>query len=160
MRFVNRWRASLRRLVVVSLACLLAAPAAYAQPSLRVNVLRSLAFDRLAQGMPSSAPTDTGVFEVLGPPATPVELWFTLPATFDGPSGATLPLNFDPSSASFSAAQSNADRIPFDPRLRQQFVIPPSGRMLVFLAGRVLVGSDQTPGSYRASILLFANQVN
>ncbi|MFN0097980.1 MAG: hypothetical protein ACKVS7_04830 [Gemmatimonadaceae bacterium] len=153
-----------RRLLVLSVIVGLIAPAAPAQASLRVNVLRSLAFDRLAPGMPSlsrgSVPTDTGVFEVLGPPGTPIELWFTLPAAFDGPSGATLPLTFDPSSASFSAAQSTADRIPFDPRLRQQFRIPPSGRMLVFLTGRVLVGADQKPGNYRASIVLFANQVN
>lgn len=134
-----------------------------AQASLRINVVRSLAFDRLAPGMPTmsrgTVPTDTGVFEVLGPPGTPIEVWFTLPAAFDGPAGATLPLTFDPSSASFSAAQSTADRIPFDPRLRHQFRIPPSGRMLIFLAGRVLVGSDQAPGQYRASIVLFANQI-
>lgn len=156
--------ALVRRLLVAVVAVVSVAPAAFAQTSLRVNVVRSLAFDRLAPGMPSltkgSVPTDTGVFEVLGPPGTPIELWFTLPAAFDGPSGATLPLTFDPSSASFSAAQSTADRIPFDPRLRQQFRIPPSGRMLVFLAGRVLVGADQKPGNYRASIVLFANQVN
>jgi hypothetical protein len=156
--------ALVRRLLVAAIALVLVVPTVHAQASLRVNVVRSLAFDRLAPGMPSltkgSVPTDTGVFEVLGPPGTPIELWFTLPAAFDGPSGATLPLTFDPSSASFSAAQSTADRIPFDPRLRQQFRIPPNGRMLVFLAGRVLVGADQKPGNYRASIVLFANQVN
>ncbi len=135
-----------------------------AQASLRVNVLRPLAFDRLAPGMPQgaragSAPSDTGVFEVLGPPGALVELWFTLPAVFDGPRGEPLPVFFDATSAALSAAQSLADRAPFDPRLRQQYRIPASGRFLVFIAGRVAVRDGQSPGRYRASIVLFANEV-
>lgn len=153
----------LRWCVAVLLAITGSASAVQAQDPLRVNVLRPLAFDRLAAGMPSKAgggvPTDTGTFEVLGPPGTPIEIWFTLPAAFDGPGGALLPLDFDPSSASYSAAQSVTDRIPLDPRLRHELRIPPSGRLLVFIAGRVTVSPDQRAGRYRASIVLFANSV-
>jgi len=151
------------RLLLVMALSLSAVTAAAAQTSLRVNVLRPLSFDRLAPVAPSlvatAAPTDTGVFEILGLPGTEVEIWFALPAVFDGPSGAALSARFDATSAAYSFAQTTADRIPFDPRQRLPFRIPASGRMLVFIAGRVLVAADQRPGRYQASIVLFANEI-
>jgi len=156
-----RWCAA--PFVAIAIAMATPASAAQAQDALRVNVLRALAFDRLAAGMPATngggVPTDTGTFEVLGPPGELIEIWFTLPAAFDGPGGAFLPLQFDPSSASYSAAQSMSDRVPLDPRLRHELRIPPSGRLLVFISGRVTVSPDQRAGRYRASIVLFANSV-
>jgi hypothetical protein len=150
-------------LVLLALHVAVAASAA-GQATLRVNVLRALSFDALASGMPvpvrGNAPTDTGVFEVIGPAGAVVEVWLTLPDEFSGPRGDRLPVSFDATSAAYSAAQSMADRQVFDPRLRHEFRIPATGRFLVFITGRVTVQAAQRPGRYRASILLFAHQVS
>ncbi len=122
---------------------------------LRVSLLRDLSFGYVPAGAPSAgAPRDTGVFEVLGPANDEVEVVFALPTTMTSAAGA-LPLDFDATSAAFSGAQSGADRLPFDPRQRQRFRIPPSGRFLLFIAPRSTAPRQQPPGHYRASVIIF-----
>jgi len=157
-------RRLLLALVLLTCGLLPARGSSQSLPSaLRVNVLRALAFADVVPGAPSAArgvaPTDTGVFEVLGPAGQQVELWFVLPESFGGDRGGSLSVRFDGTSASYSLAQTQVDRRPLDPRLRSVLTIPASGRLLVFIGGRAYPHTRQPTGRYSAAVFLFAAPV-
>ncbi|MBX3134506.1 MAG: hypothetical protein KF689_14080 [Gemmatimonadaceae bacterium] len=160
---MHRWRRLATLLLTVIATAVIAAAQLEAQQTLRANVLRPLQFNAVSGGITSAgslhAPSDTGAFEVIGRAGARVEVWFNLPATFNGPRGEVVPVTFDATSAAYSAAQTPVDGQRFDPRLRQTFTVPSTGRFLIYLAGRVAVHAAQLPGRYHAQVVLFANEV-
>ena len=129
-----------------------------AHSEVRVNVIRELNFGNETAGAPlSGAPSDTGVFEILGAAGDEVDVVFALPNAMESPTGSRLPLTFDVTSGAYSAAQSGADHLLFDPRLRQRFRIPASGRFFLYIAPRATPPRTQGTGHYRANVIIYVS---
>ncbi len=127
---------------------------------LRVNVVRELSFGYAAVGAPGSgAPSDTGVFEILGSAGDEVDVVFALPQVLESVTGSRLSLFFDAMSGAYSVARSGADRLPFDPRLRQRFRIPSSGRFVLLIEARAVPPRAQDTGRYRANVVVFVSPI-
>jgi hypothetical protein len=162
---------SVRRLslsvgIATLLALALRAPTVGAQAAaatLRVNPLRSLTFGRLITGVDSPVGADDGIgaaqFEVIGPASATVQLIFTLSQELSGDRGARLPIEFGPRSASYSISQSGRDLVTFDPRTPFTLVLPPSGRILVFVGGAAHPPQQITSGTYAGNLTLVARTV-
>ena len=105
----------------------------------------------------SGAPRDTGTFEILGAPGDEVEVVFALPPALESVDGSRLAMDFDARSGAYSATQTGADRVDFDPRLRQRFRIPSTGRFLLYITARALPPRQQSTGHYRASVVVFVS---
>jgi hypothetical protein len=83
-----------------------------------------------------------------------VELRFTLPAALSGPGGATLPLSYTAGDGGFSAEQSVASQIGFDPRTAYTATLSGPGRGSVFLGCRATPAANQAAGNYSATLTL------
>jgi hypothetical protein len=131
--------------------------------TVRVNVLRPITFGIThAGGTLRADPTrhpGVGIFEVLGAGGQSVELAFALPAAMMDERGTSLPMDFDGISAAMSPSQSMSDATPLDPRLRTVVTLPPSGRLLVFLGGRLSASAGQRTAQYAATIALTVTPV-
>jgi hypothetical protein len=131
--------------------------------TLRVNPLRPLTFGQLISGIDGPVGADGGIgaaqFEVAGPPGATVQLIFTLSQELYGDNGARLPIVFGPRSASYSISQSGRDLVTFDPRVPFTLVIPPNGRLLVFVGGAAQPPRQITSGNYTGSLTLVARTV-
>jgi hypothetical protein len=131
---------------------------ATAASALRVNVLRPFTLGVVQGGVPVRAEPlrgpGVGIFEILGAPGQHVELAFALPNALRDDRGQALDVDFDGVSAAVSPSQSLADATPVDPRLRTSQVIPPAGRLLVFVGGRIAPGASQRAAVYRATLSL------
>lgn len=144
--------------LVLGLAALVAAPALAQGRKIRVQGIRPLSFGVLLAGTPTSIlrtdPANSGQFDLAAQNNDVVILTFSLPSTMGGPAGASMPLTFGGNDAGFSAQQSIADQVAFDPRLAYMAVMSKTGRGSVFLGGTVTPAFNQAPGAYSATITL------
>lgn len=154
-----RWRGSVPALLAVAA---LPAPAAsvhgQGQP-VRVNGVRSVSFGTVFPGIPKSVPrTDalnSGRFDIRAAAGSQLQLSFALPSAMTGPGGATMPLSFGGGDAGYSATQSVASQVGFDPRVPFLATMGgPPGRAAVFLGGTVTPLASQPAGSYTGTITL------
>ena len=83
-----------------------------------------------------------------------VQLQFTLPTNLVGPGGAAIPLSYAAGDAGFSAQQSIASQVGFDPRSPFVARLSQNGRGTVFLGARATPGAAQPPGTYTATLTL------
>lgn len=137
----------------VALLLALNASSLRAQP-LQVSPERPLSFGLLLPGVPLHVvPTDavhSGQVTVFAPGASrPVRIWFTLPATLDGPASAKLPLSFGPVDARYEI--SGVGTL-FDPRV--PITLPSSPRTTFTVGGIAAPVHGQTPGSYAGVVVL------
>jgi hypothetical protein len=86
-----------------------------------------------------------------------VDVVFALPSAFESASGSRLPLAFDVTSGAYSATQSGTDHLLFDPRLRQRFRIPPSGRFFLYISPHATPLRTQSVGHYRANVTVYVS---
>lgn len=144
-----------RVLPATAIALLLALQASplRAQP-LQVTPERPLSFGLLLPGVPLHVvPTDavrSGQVTVFAPGASrPVRIWFTLPATLQGPASATLPLAFGPLDGRYEI--SGVGTL-FDPRA--PITLPSSPRTTFTIGGTAAPAHGQTPGGYTGVVVL------
>lgn len=148
-------------LAALALGCAAVAPAtdATAQQAraLTASVVRNLGFGTILAGTPVTVATSDAVataeVQLRGTQRAQVELVFTLPAALTGP-GGTIPLTFGPSAAGYSAAQSIANQVPFDPRSPYRDVLANNGRASVYLGGTATPAAQQAPGTYTGVVQL------
>jgi uncharacterized protein DUF4402 len=145
-------------LAVAALPVPVASVHAQGQP-VRVNGVRSVSFGTVFPGISKSVlrtdALNSGRFDIRAAAGTQLQLSFALPSAMTGPGGATMPLSFGGGDAGFSATQSVASQVGFDPRV--PFVATMSGppaRAAVFLGGTVTPLASQPAGSYTGTITL------
>lgn len=153
------WRGGVPALLAVTVLPALSASLHGQGRPVRVNGVRSVSFGTVFPGISKSvARTDalnSGRFDIRAAAGSQLQLSFALPAAMTGPGGATMPLSFGGSDAGFSATQSVASQVGFDPRV--PFVATmggPPGRAAVFLGGTVTPLVAQPAGSYTGTITL------
>jgi hypothetical protein len=144
--------------LVLGLAMLIAGPARAQGRKIRVDGVRPLAFGSLLAGAPTTVrrtdPANSGQFDLTAQNNDVVILSFSLPSSMSGPAGASLPLSFSGSDAGFSASQSIAAQVAFDPRQSYVGMMSQQGRATVFLGGTAMPAFNQRPGAYSATITL------
>jgi hypothetical protein len=146
------------RLLVVAGLLARAGGALHGQ-NIQVTGIQGVSFGGMLPGMPRVVSRTDGLngarFDIKGAGNTRiVELQFTLPAALSGPGGATLPLSYTAGDAGFSAQQSVADQIGFDPRTPYTAVLSGPGRGSVFLGCRATPAANQAAGNYSATLTL------
>lgn len=125
----------------------------------RVNGVRSVSFGTVFPGISKSVlrtdALNSGRFDIRAAAGSQLQLSFALPAAMTGPGGASMPLSFGGNDAGFSATQSVASQVGFDPRVPFVATLgPPPGRAAVFLGGTVTPLAAQAAGSYTGTITL------
>jgi len=125
----------------------------------RVNGVRSVSFGTVFPGIPKSVlrtdALNSGRFDIRAAAGSQLQLSFALPAAMTGPGGAAMPLSFGGGDAGFSATQSVASQVGFDPRVPFLATMGgPPGRAAVFLGGTVTPLASQPAGSYTGTITL------
>jgi hypothetical protein len=157
-RRVRRWD----RVPVLLALAVLSAPAApvhgQGQP-VRVNGVQSVSFGTVFPGIAKSVlrtdALNSGRFDIRAAAGSQLQLSFALPTVMTGPGGVTMPLSFAGNDAGFSATQSVASQVGFDPRVPFVATLgPPPGRAAVFLGGTVTPLAAQPAGSYTGTITL------
>ena len=145
-------------LAVAVLPALAASLHGQGQP-VRVNGVRSVGFGTVFPGISKSVlrtdALNSGRFDIRAAAGSQLQLSFALPAAMTGPGGASMPLSFGGNDAGFSATQSVASQVGFDPRVPFVATLgPPPGRAAVFLGGTVTPLAAQPAGSYTGTITL------
>lgn len=102
----------------------------------------------------SNSDADAAQFIVTGAPGASVSVVFTsLPATLDGPGGATLPVSFS-SSAGGTGEASRTVISSFNPANSQTRTLSASGNLYVMLGGTASPDPMQAAGSYTGTVTL------
>ncbi len=149
-----------RRAALAAIALLvLASTRPAAAQTLRVSALQGVSFGTMLPGVSTVVPRTDGAraaeFDIKGTGGgRVVQLQFTLPAALSGPSGATIPLSYSAGDAGFSAQQSIATQVGFDPRQSYTATLSGNGRASVFLGATANPSTSQTAGSYSATLTL------
>ena len=158
MRLASAGRDSAR---LVLLAMLLAgAPrVARAQAPIGVTGVQGVTFGTMLQGatkvVSRADAANAAQFTIKGGGGgRQVQLQFTLPTSLIGPGGAAIPLSYAAGDAGFSAQQSIANQVGFDPRSPYVAQLSQNGRGSVFLGARATPGAAQAPGTYTATLTL------
>lgn len=154
-----RWWSGVPALLAVAALPAPAAPVLAQGQPVRVNGVRSVSFGTVFPGISKSVlrtdALNSGRFDIRAAAGTQLQLSFALPSAMTGPGGATMPLTFGGGDAGFSATQTVASQVGFDPRV--PFVATMSGppaRAAVFLGGTVTPLASQPAGSYTGTITL------
>jgi uncharacterized protein DUF4402 len=145
-------------LCVVALVLLAGSPLAAQGRPLQVRGQRAITFGTVLPGVPLTVsrtdPANSGEFELRGQKDAQVQLTFSLPPAMTGPAAATMPLAFGGGDAGYSATQSIAAQVGFDPSQPFLARLSNNGRASVFLGGTVNPGTGQRAGAYTATITL------
>lgn len=153
------WRGGLLVLLAVAVLPVGAASLHGQGQPVRVNGVRSVGFGTVFPGIPKSVlrtdALNSGRFDIRSAAGSQLQLSFALPAAMTGPGGAAMPLSFGGGDAGFSATQSVASQVGFDPRVAFLATMGgPPGRAAVFLGGTVTPLASQPAGSYTGTITL------
>ncbi len=148
----------LRRLAAAAVL-VVAPPAAARAQNIQVTGIQGVTFGSMLPGVSTVVSRTDGLraarFDIKGAGNTRVvELQFSLPAALSGPGGATLPLSYTAGDAGFSAQQSVANQIGFDPRTAYTATLSGPGRGSVFLGCRATPAANQAAGNYSATLTL------
>ena len=139
-------------------AMLLGVPLLAQGKPLTVTGVRGVTFGAVLPGVPRvvlrTDPANSGQFDIRGPKGGPVLLSFVLPLTMTGPAGALMPIVFGASDAGFSATQSIASQVGFDPRQPTTVVFPNNGNVSVFVGATANPRTNQRAGAYTGTITL------
>ena len=157
-----RLRSAVRGTTRVALTALLLAfapHAALAQAPIGVTGVQGVMFGTMLQGatkvVSRADAANAAQFSIKGAGGgRQVQLQFTLPANLIGPGGAAIPLSYAAGDAGFSAQQSIANQVGFDPRSPFTAQLSQNGRGSVFLGARATPGAAQSPGTYTATLTL------
>ena len=150
---VSAWR------TLMAAGFLAGAGTAVCAQNIQVTGIQGVTFGAMLPGVSRIVSRTDGLngarFDIKGAGNTrTVEIQFTLPAAMSGPGGATLPLSYTAGDAGFSAQQSVANQIGFDPRTPYTAVLSGPGRGSVFLGCRATPAANQPAGSYAATLTL------
>ena len=128
-----------------------------ATAQLQVSGIRNLAFGTVIAGIPTTVtPTDpsrSGQFEFIAPTNSTVRLDLTLPTALQGPSAATMPINFGSSDGLIVGTAPGSVPTRFNPKSNRTYKLT-SDRNEVFLGGTVSPAINQPAGSYSATVTL------
>jgi hypothetical protein len=130
--------------------------------SLTIAGSQGLGFGTVTPGTPTSVATTAvgfaGQFDVVGSATAELQLTFTLPAALTEPgSGATLPVSFSSTDASYSNQAIDNQGSPsgsVDPNGPSTIRLSSTGTMFVWVGGTVSPGVSQTGGNYAEDVLL------
>lgn len=127
--------------------------------AIRLSALQGVSFGTMLPGVSTVVSRTDGAraaqFDINGSGSgRVVQLQFTLPAALSGPGGATIPLSYSAGDAGFSAQQSIATQVGFDPRQSYAATLTTNGRGSVFLGATATPSPSQTAGSYSATLTL------
>lgn len=161
------WRRSGGALLIAALAAA-AAPGARAQDRVRRVVVpeaftviprNDLAFGTLTRGFVTSiSPHDqhhAAVFELRGPPDTPVRVEIMLPSGLAAPAGPMIPLLFGPGDGFMTVSDAwPPSGMVFNPRAPIIAQIGAGGRLYLRIGGTATPDRLQPGGSYRGEIFL------
>ena len=150
---------SARRFLLLPLLLAFAAAPLAAQRPIRVEGIKNLAFGLLLAGTPTSVPrTDpvrAGQVNITAQPKSPIIIQVSLPASMNGPAGATLPISFGPNDAGYSALGAIGSQVAFDPRNSTVVITNTSnGRGTLYLGGTASPAFNQQPGNYSGTITI------
>ncbi len=151
-------RDRLRRSGVI-VALLLGVTAAARAQNIQLSGLQGVSFGPMLPGISTVVSRADGaraaLFDLKGSGSgRTVLLQFVLPSALSGPGGATLPLSYGASDAGFSAQQTIGSQVAFDPRVPYVATLSGSGRGSVYLGATAMPASNQTTGSYSATLTL------
>ena len=154
-----RQRLRFRPIALLVALTLAVAPAAAAQAAITVTGVQGVTFGTMLQGatkvISRMDAANAAQFTIKGAGSgRQVQLQFTLPPNLIGPGGAAIPLSYSAGDAGFSAEQSIANQIGFDPRSPFVAQLSQNGRGSVFLGCRATPGAAQAPGAYTATLTL------
>jgi hypothetical protein len=131
-----------------------------AAAQITVTPVRDLAFGPVIVGIPTSIapshPVRSGQFRLTAPLGTRVQVRLTLPNRLDGPTGATLPINFANNDALHIGTGPNSVPVTFNPKATRNLQMTDSA-ILVFIGGTVSPAGNQPQGSYTGTITLTVN---
>jgi hypothetical protein len=147
------------RLALALAAVLAATPAALrAQRPVRATGVRGIAFGVVLPGVPQPVPrtdaTRSAQFDLTGPNRSELLVTFTLPSVLTAGGGGAIPIVFGASDAGYSASQSIASQIPFDPALPFTATLSNNGRGSIFLGATLQPGAAAPPGGYTAPVTI------
>jgi hypothetical protein len=132
------------------------APSASAQLS-AVGV-RNLAFGSVIRGLASivspNDPVKSGQFEVQVALGTRLRLDYTLPTQLNGPSGATMPINFANTDCILLETAPGSVPNTQNPKSMKPYTMTYGNRLFLFLGGQVSPTGTQATGVYSASVTL------
>jgi hypothetical protein len=148
-----------RRLALAAALLLGHAAVAAAQAPIGVTGVQGVTFGTMLQGatkvISRADAANAAQFTIkAGGGGRQVQLQFTLPSNLVGPGGAAIPLSYGAGDAGFSAQQSIANQVGFDPRSPVVVQLSQNGRGSVFLGCRATPGAAQPPGTYTATLTL------
>lgn len=120
---------------------------------------RDLTFGEVLAGIPETVRPENsrqaGLFEIHGIPEGTVRLEFLLPDALVSPSGARMPVEFNPGDGFADFTYGRPPRgVRFDPRVPLVATLGPNGRLIVRLGGTVSPSRTQPDGEYHATIAL------
>ena len=146
-------------LALLALLLLTASNRGLAQAPMGVTGVQGVTFGTMLQGatkvVSRTDAANAAQFTVRGAGGgRQVQLQFTLPANLIGPGGAAIPVSYAAGDAGFSAQQSIANQVGFDPRSPFVAQLSQNGRGSVFLGARATPGAAQPPGTYTATLTL------
>ena len=129
-----------------------------ARAQLLATGIRNLAFGAVIPGVTSTvAPSDpvrSGQYEIQAPLGTRLRLDFTLPTQLTGPSGATMPINFQNNDALLIETGPGAVSQNQNPKSMKPYTMTYGNRLLLFLGGAVTPAANQATGSYANTVSL------
>ena len=149
----------MRRRLLAAVLLLTAPLAAGRAQNIQVTGIQGVSFGSMLPGVSTIVSRTDALraarFDIKGAGTSRiVELRFTLPAALSGPGGATLPLSYTAGDGGFSAEQSVASQIGFDPRTAYTATLSGPGRGSVFLGCRATPAANQAAGNYSATLTL------
>jgi hypothetical protein len=129
-----------------------------ARAQLLATGIRNLAFGAVIPGvMTTVAPSDpvnSGEYEIQASLGTRLRLDFTLPTQLTGPSGATMPINFQNNDALLIETGPGAVSQNQNPKSMKPYTMTYGNRLLLFLGGAVTPAANQATGSYANTVSL------
>jgi spore coat protein U-like protein len=146
------------RFFVGLLLCLLGAQPVAAQ--LALVGARDLTFGPVALGVTTivtpSDPTRSGQFTITGRAGMQVQFRMTLPNRLNGPSGASMPVDFQAGDAFIQQTVTGSLPDYFNPGATKVFKFTTGTQAVVRLGGRVTPGASQPAGRYSNTVLATA----
>jgi len=129
-----------------------------ARAQLLATGIRNLSFGLVIPGvMTTVAPSDpvrSGQYEIQAALGTRLRLDFTLPTQLTGPSGASMPLNFQNNDALLIETGPGAVSQNQNPKSMKPYTMLYGNRLLLFLGGSVTPAANQATGAYANTVSL------
>jgi hypothetical protein len=129
-----------------------------ARAQLIVTGFRDLAFGPVIPGVTNTvAPSDpvkSGEFQIQAALGTRLRLDFILPTVLIGPSGATMPINFQNNDALLIETGPGAVSQYQNPKSMKPYTMLYGNRLLLFLGGSVTPAGNQANGPYANTVNL------